>query len=115
MVMNIFDFIIFQQMTFPTECGIMFVTLLGALIWTGIICLFHGWPTQKIIYTKHDAPYYPDRNYSISGTLKDEMEADKERAARIQTGLRKCATFIQRHPWEILTVSVIGLILLVIL
>lgn len=83
--MDIFEFIIYQQQTYPDVALALLYGFLTFSLWFGagsfIALLIHGWPTQRVVDNRSksikEAP--PARQYHITGTLKDEMSIANER------------------------------------
>ena len=109
--MNIFEFIVYQQTNFPVECLSAFPILIGLItafaIGLWIVMLIHGFPTQKMIYNYTAAENHPERNYIITGKLKDEIAESKLVMQRHRVLMRQFGKWIVEHPKEVLIATII--------
>ena len=75
--MDIFEFIIYQQLENPYLMDMLFMyglSLIGISTFAfWVVSVLHGFPTQKIFYSKTEASDIPEKQYVITGKLKDEF------------------------------------------
>ena len=116
--MNIWDFVIYQQLMFPEECGMLFLFLCGWLFWSGIlifiILLVHGWPTQGVFWSHTEAPQTPSRQYLIKGTLKEEAGIRRERSQRFQQDWSRFVEWVRDHPKEATGIALAVMLMLLL-
>ncbi len=116
--MDLFEFILIQQQLYPIECGLIFLIIAQLMVFGSIglfiITLLHGYPTQRMIYVKHDADQTPSKTVILKGRYKEELEYKEARRRRIDKGFTNIEKFIKKYPYECLIavfIFVIGVVL----
>lgn len=117
--MNLFEFIILQQTTYPD----VFATLLAgvfAWIWLTtigviLVSLLHGFPTQKMVYNYTEATRIPERNYMITGKLKEEIAEQTAIKRRNRKTIKNAVEWCKNHPKELAIVAFVLFVYILIM
>ena len=118
MTVDLFEFIIYQQLEHPYFMEILFMyglSLIGiSTIGFWLISLIHGFPTQKIFYSKTEASDIPEKQYVITGKLKDEFTYRNEHRKMLEKNRKMLFEWAKRNKRELLIVAVFMLVYLIV-
>jgi len=101
--MNWFDFIIYQQTTYPELCMLTLFSIISLFMICGLALIIHGFPTQKMVYVKHEAQKIPSYQRIVTGSIKEEAGENKAIRKRVNNSIKNAFNFIVNHPKEMVS------------